>query len=44
MIYTVTLNPALDYFMDFDQAELGQVNRASETRMLPGGKGLSKVV
>ena len=40
MIYTVTLNPALDYFMDFDQAKLGQVNRATETRMLPGGKGI----
>ena len=40
MIYTVTLNPALDYFMDFDQAKLGQVNRATETRMLPYGKGI----
>ena len=43
MIYTVTLNPALDYFMDFDQAKLGQVNRATETRMLPMVKGLLKV-
>ena len=40
MIYTVTLNPALDYFMDFDSIETGEVNRTKETRKLPGGKGI----
>ncbi|PCS00927.1 1-phosphofructokinase [Lactococcus fujiensis] len=40
MIYTVTLNPALDYFMEYEQIEIGDVNRTSTTRMTPGGKGI----
>ncbi|MFC4652499.1 1-phosphofructokinase [Lactococcus nasutitermitis] len=40
MIYTVTLNPALDYFMEYNQFEEGKVNRTRLTKMLPGGKGI----
>ncbi|CAM3040297.1 1-phosphofructokinase [Lactococcus hircilactis] len=40
MIYTVTLNPALDYFMAYDQIEVGEVNRTKITRITPGGKGI----
>ncbi|MQW23831.1 MULTISPECIES: 1-phosphofructokinase [unclassified Lactococcus] len=40
MIYTVTLNPALDYFMAYDRVEIGDVNRTKVTRMTPGGKGI----
>lgn len=41
MIYTVTLNPSLDYFVTVDNFELGMTNRTSEEQMLPGGKGLN---
>ncbi|MDR0298521.1 MAG: 1-phosphofructokinase [Streptococcaceae bacterium] len=40
MIYTVTLNPALDYFMRYDQVEIGGVNRTSNTLVSAGGKGI----
>lgn len=40
MIYTVTLNPALDYFMEYDRVALGKVNRTKVTRVMPGGKGI----
>lgn len=40
MIYTVTLNPALDYFMEYNNVENGAVNRTKLTRMTPGGKGI----
>lgn len=40
MIYTVTLNPALDYFMAYNRIEIGDVNRTKVTRMTPGGKGI----
>lgn len=40
MIYTVTLNPALDYFMEYDDVIQGDVNRTSTVRALPGGKGI----
>ena len=29
MIYTCTLNPSLDYYMEFDKVELGKTNRSS---------------
>ena len=41
MIYTVTLNPSLDYFVTVEQFQLGMTNRTSEERILPGGKGLN---
>ncbi|WP_040285018.1 1-phosphofructokinase [Sporosarcina koreensis] len=39
MIYTVTLNPSLDYLLSFDSLAAGSLNRAAEARYLPGGKG-----
>lgn len=41
MIYTVTLNPSLDYFLTVDRFELGKTNRAQSELILPGGKGLN---
>ncbi|MDR0297731.1 MAG: 1-phosphofructokinase [Streptococcaceae bacterium] len=40
MIYTVTLNPALDYFMNFEGVTLGKVNRTGKTAQFAGGKGI----
>lgn len=42
MIYTLTLNPNIDYFMRLQApAQLGQINRAEREWMLPGGKGVN---
>ena len=41
MIYTVTLNPSLDYFVTVDPFELGKTNRTISEQMVPGGKGLN---
>lgn len=41
MIYTMTLNPSIDYIVHVDQLELGQVNRMSQDFKLPGGKGIN---
>ena len=41
MIYTVTLNPSLDYFVTVDDFTLGKTNRTKSEQMLPGGKGLN---
>lgn len=41
MIYTVTLNPALDYFLSFDSFKEGTLNTPKETYQLPGGKGIN---
>jgi 1-phosphofructokinase len=41
MIYTVTLNPALDYFVQLDQVNLGAVNRSAVDFKAPGGKGIN---
>lgn len=41
MIYTITLNPSLDYFVTVHHFELGKTNRTEEEQMLPGGKGLN---
>lgn len=40
MIYTVTLNPALDYFMDYPEIEANAVNRTAKTHFAAGGKGI----
>ncbi|MDE6658099.1 MAG: 1-phosphofructokinase, partial [Oscillospiraceae bacterium] len=40
-IYTLTLNPALDYFVQVENYQSGQVNRASQEKLLAGGKGLN---
>lgn len=41
MIYTITLNPSLDYFVTVEHFELGRTNRAVTEQILPGGKGLN---
>ncbi|WP_408010560.1 1-phosphofructokinase [Pseudalkalibacillus sp. A8] len=41
MIYTVTLNPSLDYIVGLENLELGKVNRTEETYKFPGGKGIN---
>lgn len=41
MIYTVTLNPSLDYVMHLDQMCIGSVNRSNREEVYPGGKGLN---
>ena len=41
MIYTVTLNPSVDYIVRVEQFELGSLNRTSEDSKFPGGKGIN---
>lgn len=41
MIYTVTLNPAIDYYVDVNRFTIGGTNRTSSEVILPGGKGLN---
>lgn len=41
MIYTVTLNPSLDYIMDIEKLKSGETNRSYEETILPGGKGIN---
>ena len=41
MIYTVTLNPSLDYAVEVNHLTLGETNRTTYEQMLPGGKGLN---
>ncbi len=41
MIYTVTLNPSLDYIVSVKDFELGMTNRTTSEMILPGGKGIN---
>ena len=41
MIYTITMNPALDYVVDLPHFEIGEVNRATEEHIVYGGKGIN---
>lgn len=41
MIYTVTLNPALDYVVHLDRLTAGEVNRSSGEELYFGGKGIN---
>lgn len=41
MIYTVTLNPSIDYVVNIDKLEIGQVNRSKNENLYPGGKGIN---
>ena len=40
MIYTVTLNPALDYILRLPRLSSEDVNRADSAQLLCGGKGI----
>lgn len=41
MIYTLTLNPALDYVVYVDELKLGSINRSESERIFAGGKGIN---
>lgn len=41
MIYTVTLNPSIDYVVKLNNLATGDINRASEEYVYPGGKGIN---
>lgn len=41
MIYTVTLNPSLDYIVSVKDFRLGATNRTSRELLVPGGKGIN---
>lgn len=44
MIHTVTFNPSLDYIVRLDEFHLGEVNRTSSEKILPGGKGINVTI
>ena len=44
MVYTVTPNPALDYYMEVDAIEPGALHRAPAVRLYPGGKGVNVAI
>lgn len=41
MIYTVTLNPSLDYVAAVEHFQTGKINRTNREAVFPGGKGLN---
>lgn len=41
MIYTVTLNPAVDYTLRLKEFSVGAINRPTETKLSFGGKGIN---
>ncbi|WP_339319635.1 1-phosphofructokinase [Paenibacillus sp. FSL R10-2734] len=41
MIYTVTLNPSIDYIVEVEDLRLGDLNRMKRDLKLPGGKGIN---
>lgn len=41
MIYTVTFNPSLDYYVKVNNLKSGVVNRSSSERLTVGGKGIN---
>lgn len=41
MIYTITLNPSLDYIVTVPQFVCGRVNRTTKEQLFPGGKGIN---
>lgn len=41
MIYTVTLNPSIDYIVEVEDLKLGDLNRMKRDLKLPGGKGIN---
>jgi 1-phosphofructokinase len=41
MINTLTLNPSVDYIVELDEIELGELNRSMKETKFPGGKGIN---
>ena len=41
MIYTLTLNPAIDYVMHIDELKKGEIMRSNKQSVLFGGKGIN---
>lgn len=41
MIYTVTLNPAIDYVIRVPEFQVDQLNKTTEEYKFPGGKGIN---
>ncbi|GKQ42770.1 tagatose-6-phosphate kinase [Companilactobacillus sp. RD055328] len=41
MIYTVTANPSIDYIVQINQINIGEINRSHYDAKLPGGKGIN---
>ncbi|MDO4478413.1 MAG: 1-phosphofructokinase [Lachnospiraceae bacterium] len=41
MVYTITLNPALDYVMYVDKLRFDDINRATKEAIFYGGKGIN---
>lgn len=41
MVYTVTLNPSIDYYVKIKQFQVGEINRSSDEELQPGGKGIN---
>jgi len=41
MVYTLTFNPSLDYFVCVEDFKIGVTNRTSKELILPGGKGIN---
>ncbi|KLI46751.1 1-phosphofructokinase [Brachyspira hyodysenteriae] len=41
MIYTLTLNPAVDYYIDMNKFEEGELNKVNNSYTLAGGKGIN---
>ena len=40
MIYTITLNPALDHFLDVERLRVDDANRVRSECLYAGGKGI----
>lgn len=41
MIYTLTLNPSIDYVINLDKVSLGELNRIQTDHFFTGGKGIN---
>jgi 1-phosphofructokinase len=41
MIYTLTLNPSVDYIVELDNFQIGGLNRTKNESKFPGGKGIN---
>lgn len=41
MVYTLTLNPSLDYVLNLSDFQEGRVNRSLDETIFPGGKGIN---